>query len=146
MGVTPSARIRQMIAPLSVDAAAVLAGGYSINKLTGDGTSQWWWAVAAGSAVVLVASGAWKLWIERRRTVANGAVRSDPTASEAVESRSTTGAGAQGGASICNGDVSISAKNNSFAAWNVNGTVNLGGSSQTSDIDPSGPATEGRDQ
>lgn len=145
MGVTTSTRIRQMIAPLGIDAAAVLAGGYSINKLTDDGPSQWWWMMAVGSAVVLVASGIWKLWIERRRSMASSAARFGPTASEVSDGGSNTAVDAGEDTGIGNGGVSITAENNSVAAWNVNGTVNLGGSSRTSGVEPSHRANEDRE-
>ena len=125
---------------------AVLAGGYAINKLTADEPSQWWWALAAGSAVLLVASGAWMLWIERRH--------SDPvvsaegqTASNQVTggtSNNVASSADTGDISIAGDGVSISAKNNSFAAWNVNGTVNLGGSSLPEDVESDSRSTEDR--
>jgi len=144
--VAGSTRIRRFVAPISIDAVAVLAGGYAINKLTGDKPSQWWWALAAGSAVVLVASGAWKLWIERRHSEPVVPAQAHTASNEVSGGTSNNVASSAdtGDTSIANGGVSISAKNNSFAAWNVNGTVNLGGSSQPKDVDSQSRSTENR--
>lgn len=141
-----STRIRRFVAPLSIDAVSVLAGGYAINELTGDEPSQWWWALAAGSAVVLVASGAWKLWIERRHSEPEVPTQASTASNEVSGGTSNNVASSAdtGNTSIANGGVSISAKNNSFAAWNVNGTVNLGGSSQPKDVESHPRSTEDR--
>lgn len=141
-----STRVRRSIAPLSIDAAAVLAGGYAINRLTGDEPSPWWWALAAGSAVVVVASGAWQLWIERRHSEPIVPPQGPPASSGVIGGTSNNVATSAdtGDTSIANGGVSISAKNNSFAAWNVNGTVNLGGSPLPSDGESDSRSTEDR--
>lgn len=137
-------RIRRLVAPLIIDAVAVLAGGYAINKLTGDEPSRWWWALAAGSAVALVASGAWKLWIERRHSEAVASTQAHTASNEVGGGTSGNVASSAdtGDTSIAGNGVSISAKNNSFAAWNVNGTVNLGGSSPPKDVESDSRSTE----
>lgn len=137
-------RIRRLVAPLIIDAAAVLAGGYAINKLTGDEPSPWWWALAASSAVALVASGVWKLWIEGRHSEMVASTQAH-TASSDVGGGTSGSAGSLAGTgdtSIAGGGVSISAKNSSFAAWNVNGPVNLGGASPSKDVEGESPSTE----
>lgn len=132
------ARVRRYVAPLSIDAVAVLAGGYAINELTGDDPSSWWWVLAVVSGVVLVASGLWKLRIEKLPSEAVAPVQAGTTTGNADvsgNSNSVTTVAGSGDTTIENGSVSISANNHSLAAWEVRGTVYLGGSPQPMDSD-----------
>ncbi|MCV7045472.1 hypothetical protein H7J08_12425 [Mycobacterium frederiksbergense] len=119
---------------------AVLAGGYAINKLTADHPSPGWWVLAVVSVVVLVTSGLWKVRIEKlHRDVGVAARAETTTASSAArgDSNNVTSMADSNDTTIENSDVSVSANNHSLAAWEVNGTVYLGGSAEPQESDRS---------
>lgn len=141
-----STRIQPFVGPLILDAVAAPAGGYALNRLTGDQPSPWWWALVAGCVVVVVASGMWAWLIERRHS--ESVVPPDaPAASSAVSGATATTVATSadsGDTSIASGGVSISAKNHSFAAWNVTGPVTLGGSQPPSTGERESRSHDGR--
>jgi len=140
--VTRGVGVRRHAAPLVLDAVAVLAGGYAINMVSEDGfVSWWWWVLVAASGIALVASGVWSWWIESTRSEGSAEVVSPvPDQSLSGTGNKIASAGDAGGTSFSNGNVSISASDNSFAAWNVTGPVTLGGTPrQPRDVDDDPP-------
>jgi membrane protein implicated in regulation of membrane protease activity len=90
-------------------AAATAAAGYSTNELTGHGPS-WWWAVLGVSVAGVVVAGLWAYWVQTHK-------REDRAPQPAKATYQTAGESGT--------NVSISADNNSVAAWNVD-TLNMG--------------------
>jgi hypothetical protein len=99
-------------ATLVVVSGAVEA--YAINMLTNGGAARWWWLVVAVAAVGLIVGGVWGYHTEKH---------ADASASEPAAPQS--GAVGQQTASGGGSNISISADNNSAAAYQM-GTVNVG--------------------
>jgi membrane protein implicated in regulation of membrane protease activity len=102
--------VLRLLPPVALGALATIAGGYATNELTGDGPS-WWWAVVGAAFLGLVVTALWVHWVQSH-------ARDDRLVQPSKSVSQTAG---DGGA-----NVSISADNNSVAAWSVD-TLNLGG-------------------
>lgn len=102
-------RTRRMLPPAVLGSVATTAGAFATNELTAHGP-VWWWAVLAVSGVGVVAAGVWAYWVQMHPD-------EDPRPQPAKTTHQTAGDGGT--------NVSISADNNSVAAWHVD-TLNMG--------------------
>lgn len=117
--------ITQLWVPLAGSAMSTAAVGFAINYLTADGRAHWWWwVVLACGTVGIVVCGAWTY-----RLQSNSDRQPTHTGPDVVPQDA---GGAPQPASVPGPDITITARDNSVAAWQV-GTVNMGGEDRKPD-------------
>ena len=103
-------QVWRLLPSVAVGAVSTTAGGYAINELTNRGP-WWWWSVVGASLVGLIAGTLWGYRVQSHA----------PDDQPAPTSRAVNQTARDGGS-----NVSISADNQSVAAWSVD-TVNMSG-------------------
>lgn len=105
-----TSQIWRLLPSVALGAVSTTAGGYAVNELTNRGPA-WWWAAVGVSLVGLIVG---TLWGYR--------VQSHPSDDRPAPASKAVNQSALDGGS----NVSISADNQSVAAWSID-TVNMSG-------------------
>jgi hypothetical protein len=105
-----TSQLWRLLPSVALGAASTTAGGYAVNELTNGGPA-WWWAVVGASLGGLIAGTLWGYRVQSHAPDDRPA----PTAKAVNQSIRDGGS-----------NVSISADNQSVAAWSVD-TVNMSG-------------------
>ena len=98
----------RLLPPGVLGAIAAIGSAFATNELTAHGP-VWWWAVLATFGVLLVIAGVWTYLTQKR-------LENDGESQSAKALNQTAGAGGT--------NVSLSADNNSVAAWQIE-TLNM---------------------